>query len=128
MSDFSDKLWASLSKEDEEFLKSLEDERGMFESLGDIFHGKMKGWVIMASALAPIASFFGLWCIWQMFQADTTRGLILWAAAAWASWTLQIQLKQWLWDRIRMLNILRELKKVELRIARLEDTHPQGRS
>lgn len=55
-----------------------------------------------------------------MLEAETTRELILWAAAAWAAWTVQIVPKQWGLNRMQTLSILRELKRLELRIARLE--------
>ena len=55
-----------------------------------------------------------------MFDAASTRELILWAAAAWAAWTLQIGLKQWIWSRVNTLSILREMKRMELRMAALE--------
>ncbi|NHK27072.1 hypothetical protein FF098_004030 [Parvularcula flava] len=125
MSDFDDKLREGLSgplsADDRAFLEKLDSEKGMFESIGFSFQGKLKVWAMLATALTFVMSALGLWAVWQMFQADTTRGLILWAAAGWAAWTMQIGLKQWLWDRIRMLNILRELKKIELRLARLEE-------
>ena len=54
---------------------------------------------------------------------ETFRGpmrLILWAGAAWAAWTLQIGIKQWIWSRVNTLSILREMKRMELRMAALE--------
>jgi len=125
MSDFDDKLRNTLSEplsaDDRAFLEQLDTEKGMLESIGFSFQGKLKVWAMLATALTFVMSALGLWAVWQMFQADTTRGLFLWAGAGWAAWTMQIGLKQWLWDRIRMLNVLRELKKIELRLARLEE-------
>lgn len=121
MTDWNDRLGNGLSAEDEAFLNELDSERGLFERLGDSFQGPMKRWTIFANIAAVVLTFIGLWAIWQLFHANTTRGLVLWAVAVWAAWTMQIALKQWLWDRINMLGILRELKRVELRVARIEE-------
>jgi len=121
MTEFDDRLRESLSKEDEAFLKELEDRRGLFDQVSATFHGPMRHFTWIANIVVLIATALGLYSVWMMFQADTTRGLILWAAAGWASWTVQIALKQWIWDRVNLLNVLRELKKIELRLVRLED-------
>lgn len=121
MTDFDKRLRDSLSREDEAFLRDLEDQRGMFEQLGAAFHGPMRFWTWVVNVVVLLVTGLGFYCIWQMFQVDTTRSLILWTAGGWASWTVQIALKQWLWERINMLNVLRELKKIELRLVRLEE-------
>lgn len=120
MTEFDDRLRASLSPDEREFLDSLEEERGLFQQLGDTFRGPMKGWTIFANIFVMIATGVGIWAIVEMLSADTVRGLILWAALGWAAWTMQIGLKQWLWDRMNLLSVLRELKKIELRIIQLE--------
>ena len=115
------KLKAALSADDEQFLRDLEDGRGLIAKVGDSFHGPMRWWAVVCNVFVMIATGFGIWTVIKLLGADTTRGQILWAAAAWASWTMQIALKQWLWDRINMLTVLRELKKIELRLVRLEE-------
>lgn len=120
MTEFDDRLRQSLTAEDEAFLRELEDRRGLMDQVSATFHGPMRYWTWVANIVILAATATGLFAIWQMFQSETTRGLILWAAAGWAAWTVQIALKQWIWDRINMLNVLRELKKIELRLARIE--------
>lgn len=121
MADLDNRLRAALSADDEAFLDTLEKERGLFAQIGESFRGPMRTMTVIANVAVLIATAIGLWSVWQMFQADTTRGLILWAAAAWAAWTLQIGLKQWIWSRIQTLSVLRELKRLELRLARIEE-------
>lgn len=121
MTDFDDRLRRTLSEEDEAFLQELEDRRGLFDQLSATFQGPMRHFTWLANAVVLIATAIGLYCIWQMFQADTTRNLILWTAGGWAAWTIQIALKQWIWNRVNLLSTLRELKKIELRLARLEE-------
>lgn len=125
MTDLDNRLRAALSADDEAFLDTLEKERGLFAQIGESFRGPMRAMTVVANIAVLIATAVGLWAIWQMLAADTTRGLILWAAAAWAAWTLQIGLKQWISSRIQTLSVLRELKRLELRLARIEErTNP----
>lgn len=120
MTDFDTRLRTALTADDEAFLRELEDGRGLWKQLGATLQGPMRAWSAMVIVLSIIATGLGFWSIWQMFQAETTRLLILWAAAAWASWTVQVMLKQWLFDRMNTLTILREIKKLELKVAQLE--------
>ncbi|MDP3853875.1 DUF6768 family protein [Phenylobacterium sp.] len=120
MTEIDERLRASLSADDEAFLDGLDRERTLFAQLGETFKGPMRNWTIVANVAAIIAAVIGVWCVWRMIEAETTRGLILWAAAGWAAWTVQITVKQWILQRMQMLGILRELKRLELRLARLE--------
>ena len=120
MTQDNDRLRAALEADDEAFLNSLEKERGLFAQIGETFRGPMRTMTVVANVAVLIATAVGLWSVWKMFDAASTRELILWAGAAWAAWTLQIGLKQWIWSRVNTLSILREMKRMELRMAALE--------
>ena len=120
MTQETDRLRAALEADDEAFLNSLEKERGLFAQIGETFRGPMRAMTIAANVVVLIATAVGLWAVWKMFDASSTRDLILWAAAAWAAWTMQIGIKQGIWSRVNTLSILREMKRMELRMAALE--------
>ncbi len=115
-----DMIMKSLTQDDEAFLRDLEDGRGLFTQISATFHGPMRFWTALGAVSVFVATALGLFTVWQLFHADTTRSLILWAGGAWAAWTAQIALKQWLFDRMNHMTVLRELKKIELRVAKLE--------
>ena len=120
MTQDTDRLRTALEADDEAFLNSLEKERGLFAQIGETVRGPMRAMTIVANVVVLIATAVGLWAVWKMFGAASTRELILWAGAAWAAWTLQIGIKQWIWSRVNTLSILREMKRMELRMAALE--------
>lgn len=126
MTDFETELRQRLSADDEAFLKNLENGRGLFSQMGAAFDGPMRFWMAIAMIITFIATGIGLFAVWQMFAAESTRGLILWAAGGWAAWTMQIALKQWMWNRMNMLTILREVKRLELRLATIEAASRDG--
>ncbi|WOI53368.1 DUF6768 family protein [Parvularcula sp. LCG005] len=110
-----------LSAADQEFLDDLEDGRGLFTQLGATFQGPMRFWTIMIWVMAFVLTGLGFFCVYRLFAADAVRPMILWAFGAWAAWSAQMAVKQWIFQRMGTLTILRELKKLELRLARLED-------
>lgn len=122
MTDHDERVRRALSAPDEAFLRDVEDGRGLFTQMSALFHGPLRFWSLFGAVWVFVATGVGLWAVWNLLHADTTRALVLWAGAAWAAWTVQIALKQWAYDRMNTLTILRELKKIELRLARLEDT------
>ena len=121
MTDFDEKLKTSLSADDEAFLKDLEGESNVFSLIASTFQGPM-GYMSKAVFLF-ILLFTGLMILsgWQAFHAETVRTTVLWSAGFIASLIPHGLLRMWLFDRANHLAVLRELKKIELRIVRLED-------
>ena len=124
MSEFDDRLRHDLSADDEAFLRDLEDGQGLFSQMGPLFRGPMAGWVWVANIVTVLATVAGLYSAYKFIVAGDTQSMLLWAGAAWAAWTMQVALKQWMWDRVNHLGVLRELKKIELRLVQIE----RGRS
>mgnify|MGYP000454068345 CR=1 FL=1 len=120
MSDIDTRLREALSAEDEAFLRRLETERGLFAQLGEVFKGPLAWITWVCNALVLAATAVGIWAIIGFLNADTVPAMLRWAALGWAAWTIQVALKQWLWDRVNTLNVLRELKRIELRVTQLE--------
>ncbi len=120
MAKFDDEMAQAMNEEDAAFLRNLEDDRTLADMMGDTFRGPMRSWTILANVFAVVATALGVWCVVNMVQAGETRDLILWAAGAWAAWTVQVNVKQWLWQRMHTLSILRELKKIELRMMQTD--------
>lgn len=118
MSSFEDRLMTSLSADDEAFLKELEDDVGLFEQIGMTLSGPLRYW----TAFAVVSSFaifvLSLWAGYNMLQAESLKLVILWGALfGWASLGVAM-IKIWFWMRINHLNVLRELKRIELRLVK----------
>ena len=120
MTDFDAKLRKSLNADDEQFLKSLEDDRGLFTQLGETFHGPLRFWTRLVFVVTFLVSALTFYATYQAFVAEGLRETILWAAGAVAGFNGVSMLKQWIFDRMNHLAVLRELKKIELRLSRVE--------
>jgi len=121
MTDFDDRLRASLSTDDEEFLKSLENERGIFTQMFDTFQGPMRFWMGFVFLFSLVFFALAVRSVFGIMEADTLKGTALWLAAFFSGILGVSMFKIWVWMRMNHLGVLRELKKIELRVARLSD-------
>ena len=121
MTRFDDKVKAALDADDEAFLRELDSERGLFAQMGDTMKGPLGGWAKLVAFGSVLLAVLMAVTVWQMIVAETDRALILWTAAALAAFIAQGMVKQWFFERMNFIALLRELKRLELRIARIED-------
>ena len=120
MTDIDDAIRAGLDADDRAFLASLDDERGLFRQLGDSLGGPLGGWAKVVFAMTFVMGIVLLVSVWQLLTADTTRDQILWATAAMALVMSTGFLKDWLFSRMNMFTVLREVKRLRVQVAMLE--------
>ena len=117
--DFDDRLLGKLSEEDRSYLESLDSEKGLYAQMADTFAGPMRWWTGFAFVLSFI--FFGL-CVFaavRLASAPDLNQSLLWLAGfLWCSLAVAM-IKMWFWLRMNQVSLLRELKKIELQISRL---------
>jgi hypothetical protein len=118
MTNFETRLKEHLSAEDEAFLKNLEDGESLFGQLGATFSGPMKVWTGFAFGLS--LAFFGLavWCFVEMLRTEDIREMLLWLTGVVCGVVSVSMIKVWFWLRMNHLALLRELKRIELRMVR----------
>lgn len=119
MTNLDQAIREALSAEDAEFLSRFEKEQPLHEQVFSTFSGPSGGLNVFA-ALITFAMFGAFcYCVWQFFQAGETRDLILWAASALAAAIAVGMLKIWFWMEVQKNQVLREVKRLELQVARL---------
>ncbi|MFN7164284.1 MAG: DUF6768 family protein [Hyphomonas sp.] len=118
MTNFETRLKESLTAEDEAFLTDLESGESLFGQLGATFSGPMKVWTGFAFVLS--FAFFGIavWAGFRMYATSEPRELVFWLAVFIFGMLAVSMLKIWFWMRMNHLAVLRELKRIELRIVR----------
>ena len=118
MTSFEDRLMTSLSADDEAFLKELEDDVGLFQQMGMTFSGPLRYWTAFAFVISFAIFILSLWAGYNMLQAESLKMVVLWGALfGWASLGVGM-IKIWFWMRMNHLNVLRELKRIELRLVK----------
>ena len=121
MTKLDDDLRARLSTADEEFLADLESGRGFFTQLWATFKGP-QGWIgVSVLFVAFICLGLAIWFGWEAFHAQTDRETTLWAAGAILGILGNALLRMFHMNRMQTLTVLRELKRVELRLIKLDE-------
>ena len=122
MDKFEQDLGASLNADDKAFLDDLENGRGLLDQLGATLHGPMRFWSYMVGFWTFVLFLAAVYCGWQAFNAEALRETILWSAGFLLTTQGVAMLKMWLFDRMNLLSLLAEMKKIELRVSQLSDS------
>ena len=119
MSTHDQQIAAALDADDRAFLDSLETDRGMFQQIGDSFHGPLGWWARFAFFIA-IAIGIGLaYSFYRAVTADSTDAILGWGLTSIALLIMQGFLKEWMFARMTMLTLLSELKRLQVQVALL---------
>jgi uncharacterized membrane protein len=109
----------ALSKEDAEFLSRFDEHSTPVGEVLDTFRGR---WALMNGFAALITfALFGafVYCAWQMFATTDARDTVLWSVGAIIAMLGVAMLKMYFWMEINKNAVLREVKRLELQVARL---------
>lgn len=120
MTDIDDRIRAGLDADDRAFLASL-DSRGLLAQVGDTLGGPLGGWARLVAVATVAVSLLALFAAWKLVTAEGTRALVLWATALIFLFTAAGFLKDWLFSRMNMLAILREVKRLQVQVAMLQE-------
>lgn len=94
-------------------------EPGLFAQAMSLFRGRMRGWMIfmMVVQVAIIAG--AIWAAVEFFHAEDTRSQILCATIFTVVMLFHAAMKLWGFMQMNRNVILREIKRLELQLARM---------
>jgi hypothetical protein len=122
MSELDRNIEATLREEDRAFLARLDHEPGYFSQVGGLLSGSL-AWVNVLLMIVQAAMFLGgVWCAWEFFNATDTIMSLRWGISAAVLMIVGAVLKiGTLWPSMQANRLLREIKRLELQIARKVD-------
>ncbi|MFK7889098.1 MAG: DUF6768 family protein [Gammaproteobacteria bacterium] len=118
MTDFDKKVQALLESSEDHLVSDAIDENGYYQSAFASLKGKGSGMRVMSWIGILIFSALLLLCIWQFFQATTTRDQILFASLAVMLNSAQIALKMWFNMQLNRGAIIGEMQRLQLALLR----------
>ncbi|MFU7527775.1 DUF6768 family protein [Qipengyuania sp. ASV99] len=121
MTNTDDRITAALDEDDKAFLASLDSERGLFQQIGDSWQGPMGGWAKLIFGFTFIMGMLFLFVIWQVAHTSNPIVHTLWAISGIALLIVIGFAKQWMFERMNMITILRELKRLQVQVAMLSE-------
>ncbi|MDJ0641232.1 MAG: hypothetical protein QNJ15_00305 [Erythrobacter sp.] len=119
MNTHDERIAAALDADDRAFLDSLETDRGMFQQIGDSWHGPLGGWAKLSFGFAIFIGLGLAYVFYRAVTADTTDQIIGWGLTCIALLIMQGFLKEWMFARMNMLTVLREVKRLQVQVALL---------
>jgi hypothetical protein len=112
----------ALSEDDQAFLDSLEAERGMFQQIGDTWKGPMGGWAKLLFGFTVVLGVVFVFVLWKTATTtDNVAAHTLWAIMGVALLVVMGFAKEWMFARMNMLTVLREIKRLQLEVAMLRE-------
>ena len=121
MTTIDEKIRGALDADDKAFLDRLEENRGMFQQMGDAMHGPLGGWAKLIFAMLFIVGAAFIYSVWMLFQVEGTRETIMWATAVIGLLVFQGFAKEWFFGRMNTISILREVKRLQVLVASRQD-------
>ena len=119
MSNIDAKIKRALEATDTDLADEFDGDQSMTEMVFGVFRGTQK-WLtflaIFCSIVFMAASVFG---IIQLFKAQELHEHILWGLGVMFCFSAVSLMKIWFWMQMNRNSILREIKRVELQVARL---------
>lgn len=117
MSKLDQAIQQALSAEDQAFLAKFE-QSPLQEVLGT-FSGKWAALNVFAAIITFAIFAAAVYCAWNAFTVTDVRETVLWSAGGLLAMVSVAMLKMYFWMEMNKNVMLREVKRVELQMARL---------
>ena len=121
MTDTDDTIAAALSQDDRAFLETLDDHRGMFRQIGDSWSGPLGGWARFSFALAVVIGIALAYTFYRAVTAEALQPMVGWGMSTLGLLIMQGFLKEWMFARLNMIAVLREVKRLQVQVALLAE-------
>ena len=119
MNNIDAKIRRALEATDTDLADEFDGDQSMMEMVFDVFRGTQK-WLTFLAIFWGLAFMAGsVFGIIQLFKAQETHEHILWGLGVMFCFSAVAMMKIWFWMQMNRNSILREIKRVELQVARL---------
>ena len=119
MSELDRKIEEALSEQDRSLMAQF-GEQGLMGQLGGMFQGKL-AWLSAVTFIVGLAMFIlGAYAAVQFATVGEIIPMLRWGGIAWFGFIGMMMIKLWSWMRMETNRTLREIKRLELQIARMQ--------
>ena len=121
MSTIDERISGALSEDDRAFLASLDEERGLFTQIGDTLTGPLGGWSKLIFVIAIVVGLTMIYAAYRFFTSPGGEDLLFWGLVSLGALMMQGFIKEWFYNRMNMIAVLRELKRLQVQVAMLRE-------
>ncbi|UCG16927.1 MAG: hypothetical protein JSV19_02610 [Phycisphaerales bacterium] len=119
MKEIDRKIREALQAQDAELFDEIGGEPAVHEMVIDSFRGRLRWLVILASVWCMAFLALAVVCAVQFFRANTVREMLGWSTGCVLCIVYVMAMKVWYWMELNKNVVTREVKRLELEIARL---------
>jgi hypothetical protein len=117
MDDLDRKIEEALNAEDRALVEEFV-EPGPLGMWAGVYQGALRGVALFATFLTLALVAFAAYCGWRFFRASEAVEVTRWGFGALVLLVMVGYLKLWFWLRMESNRVLREVKRLELQMAR----------
>lgn len=126
MSKIDDMIEEALSEEEGMLLEHYSGEPGYIRQALGLFRGKL-GWVMWLVGIVQVLLFLAaLYALWHVFTAAELMNALRWGVGAIVLVQLSTLLRGFMGMQFEANRVLREVKRLELRLVRMENRGEGG--
>jgi len=118
MNELDQKIQAALPADEAVALGPL-DEPSVWQQFTETLKGRMRWLILGTSILMPAFGIFAVVSAICFFRADNVREMLAWAGGFGLGLVAATAARLWVWMLMHHYGLLREIKRVELQLARL---------
>lgn len=119
MDELDQKIMATLAADEAAEFERTGGEQSLPEMVFGTFRGRHRWMMMMAWAYTAVFFGIGVWFAIEFFQAGDVRHTLMWGFGAMFCMMAVSFLKLWMLQEMQKNAIIREVKRVELQVARL---------
>ncbi len=119
MNELDKKIREALRKEDAELFEDFGGEQSMFDMVMETFRGRHRWMAMLGVFWTLVFMVLFILAAIKFFNAEANRDMLMWAAACIVCMSAVSMMKVWYWMELNKNAVTREIKRLELQIARL---------
>lgn len=115
----ADALIRDAVRQEEASIDAAVFDRPLTEDIVQSFRGRRRWMTVFPTLLSLVYTALGVWCGYEFFQEPTTKLQLAWATGVLCCALSICTTKILIWGEWRRNSVLREIKRLELRVSEL---------
>lgn len=117
--DIDQQIRDALSNEDAKMLAEFGEDPSLLEVAIKSMTSRYRTINLSSAVVTVLFVVFGFYSAWQFFQATELKDMIAWSLSVMFCTTTVSMLKVWYWLLMNRYEVTREIKRLELQVARM---------
>jgi len=107
----------SLSKDEAEFYRNLEEEEGLLKSVTGLYSGKLAWVTAVMTIVNLIVLIIAIYSGYHLFTSESSVEMLHFGSIMFIALMFASMIKLWTWLQMQKNSILREMKRIEYQVA-----------